>query len=42
MRDAFGKAARNLATEEYRADRVARRTIDVYRKIAQGDSQDFS
>jgi glycosyltransferase involved in cell wall biosynthesis len=42
MRDAFGKAAKNLATEEYRADRVARRTIDVYQQIVQGDSPDFS
>ncbi|MEX2123308.1 MAG: glycosyltransferase family 4 protein [Woeseia sp.] len=33
LRQSFGTEARSLATEEYRADSVARKTIDVYRQI---------
>lgn len=33
MRESFGKAANALAEKEYRADTVAKRTIEVYRQI---------
>lgn len=33
LRESFGTAARNLASEDYRADRVAAKTFEVYRKI---------
>jgi glycosyltransferase involved in cell wall biosynthesis len=33
MRRSFGKVAKALAQQEYRADAVARKTIDIYRRI---------
>ena len=33
MRKSFGKAAKALAEKEYRADTIARKTLDVYRQI---------
>jgi glycosyltransferase involved in cell wall biosynthesis len=33
LRDCFSSAAKAMATDKYRADRVARKTIEVYRSI---------
>jgi glycosyltransferase involved in cell wall biosynthesis len=33
MRQSFGEAAKAFAQEEYRADAVAKKTIDIYRQI---------
>jgi len=33
MRQSFGKTAKSLAEEEYRADAVASKTIEIYRRI---------